>query len=110
MKTRRSPKICLAAIAMLLALIAPRAARAAKLGDVIRDVQPKMVKIYGAGGIRGLEAYQSGFLISAEGHVLTVYSYVLDSDTITVTLNDGRKFDAKLLGADPRLDVAVLKL
>jgi serine protease Do len=84
--------------------------RAAKLADVIHSVQPKMVKIYGAGGIRGLEAYQSGFLISGEGHVVTVFSYVLDSETITVTLDDGRKFEAKLLGADPRLDVAVLKI
>ena len=57
-----------------------------------------MVKIYGAGGLRGLEAYQTGFLISAEGHVLTVLSYVLDTDVITVTLDDGRKFEAQIAG------------
>src|SRR5262249_49911085 len=99
----------------VLALVALAAfvavpARAAKLADGIRDAPRKTVKIYGAGGIRGLESYQSGFLISAQGHVLTVFSYVLDSDTVTVTLDDGRKFDAKLLGADPRLDLAVLKV
>ena len=33
-----------------------------------------------------LEAYQSGFLISPQGHVLTAWSYVLDTDYITVTL------------------------
>ena len=77
---------------------------------MIREAQRKTVKIYGAGGLRGLEAYQSGFLISADGYVLTVFSHVLDSDTITVTLDDGRKFEAKLLGADPRLEVAVLKI
>jgi len=77
---------------------------------VIRDVQPKIVKIYGAGGFRGLEPYQSGFLISPEGHVLTVWSYVLDTDYITATLDDGRKFEAKLLGADPRLEMALLKI
>ena len=49
-------------------------------------------------------------LISAEGHVLTVWSYVLDTDYISVTLDDGRKFEAKLLGADPRLELAVLKI
>ena len=49
----------------------------------IDRVQPKLVKIYGAGGFRGLEAYQSGFLISSEGHVLTVWSYVLDTDAPT---------------------------
>jgi serine protease Do len=42
--------------------------------------------------------------------VLTVLSYVLDSDKITVTLSDGRRYDARLLGADPRLEVAVLKI
>ena len=77
---------------------------------IVDGVQPKMVKIYGAGGLKGLESYQTGMLISAEGHVLTVWSYVLDSDVITVTLHDGRKFEAKLLGADPRLEIAVLKI
>ncbi|HEY2825961.1 MAG TPA: S1C family serine protease, partial [Pirellulales bacterium] len=81
-----------------------------KTVDVIRDAQRKTVKIYGAGGVRGLDAYQSGCLISPDGYVLTIFSHVLDSDTITVTLDDGRKFEAKLVGADPRLDVAVLKV
>ena len=76
----------------------------------IDQVQPRIVKIYGAGGFRGMEAYQSGFLISPEGHVLTVWSYVLDTEYLSVTLDDGRKFEAKLLGADPRLEVAVLKI
>ena len=78
--------------------------------DVISRVQPKLVKIYGAGGFRGLEAYQSGLLISPQGHVLTAWSHVLDTDYITATLDDGRKFEARLLGADPRLEVAVLKI
>ena len=76
----------------------------------IASVQPKLVKIYGAGGFRGLEAYQSGMLISAEGHVLTAFSYVLDSDAITVVLSDGRRFSARLLGADPRIEVALLTI
>ncbi|HEX4128559.1 MAG TPA: S1C family serine protease [Pirellulales bacterium] len=76
----------------------------------IESVQPKVVKIYGAGGYRGMEPYQSGFLISAEGHVLTVWSYVLDTDYLSVTLNNGQKFDAKLLAADPRFELAVLKI
>jgi S1-C subfamily serine protease len=78
--------------------------------DVIDGVQPKIVKIYGAGGIRGLEAYQSGFLISPEGHILTVWSYVLDTDVVSVTLDDGRRYQATLLGADPRLEIALLKI
>lgn len=83
---------------------------AAPLTTVIGQTQPKQVKIYGAGGYRGLEAYQSGSLISPTGHVLTIWSYVLDTDYITVTLHDGRKFEGKLLAADPRLEIAVLKI
>ena len=70
--------------------------------DAIDQAQTKMVKIYGAGGFRSLESYQSGMLISAQGHILTVLSHALDTDYISVTLSDGRKFEAKLLGADPR--------
>ncbi len=78
--------------------------------DVIETIQPKIVKIYGAGGVRGLEAYQSGFLVSEEGHILTAWSTVLDTDFVTVTLDDGRKFDAEFLGHDPRIEIALLKI
>ncbi|MBP87298.1 MAG: serine protease [Planctomycetaceae bacterium] len=78
--------------------------------STVGSVQPKMVKLYGAGGLRGLEAYQSGLLISADGHILTVWSYVLDTDEVTVVLNDGRRFAAEILGSDPRLEIAVLKV
>jgi len=97
-------------LVFLLLAFAAVDVRAASLAEVIDTTQPKMVKIYGAGGFNRLEAYQSGFLISAEGHIATAWSYVLDTDYITVTLNDGRRFEAKLLGADPRLELAVLKI
>jgi S1-C subfamily serine protease len=82
----------------------------ASILDAIDRVQPKMVKLYGAGGFRGMEAYQSGILVSPTGHILTVYSHVLDTDYLTAVLADGRKFEAKLLGADPRLEAALLKI
>ena len=88
----------------------PEAVAAGRIAATIEQVQPKMVKIYGAGGFRGLEEYQSGMLISEHGHILTVWSHVLDTDEITVVLYDGRRFQAKLLGADPRLEIAVLKI
>ena len=102
-------------MAAICAVLVAASARAAAPGDAaardtIDQAQAKMVKIYGAGGFRSLEAYQSGMLISAQGHILTVLSHALDTDYISVTLADGRKFEAKLLGADPALDVAVLKI
>jgi len=78
--------------------------------DTIEYVLPKMVKIFGAGGLKGLAAYGTGFLVSGEGHVVTVWSHVLDPDEVTVVLNDGRRFPARVLGAEPGLDLAVLKL
>ena len=99
------------AVACLLAgaSVARASDGAASFADVARQVQPKVVKIYGAGGIRGLEAYQSGILISGKGHVLTVWSYVLDTDEVTVVLDDGRRFTAKHVAADPLTEIAVLK-
>lgn len=108
----RSTRCVLAAVVLVggwLTVAAP-AADPTSFADVVDDVQPKMVKIFGAGGLRGLQAYQSGFLISPEGHVLTAWSYVLDTDLITVTLADGRRMQGQLVGADPRIEIAVLKV
>jgi serine protease Do len=77
--------------------------------DVAAEVQPKMVKIFGAGGAALLEGHQSGFLVSDQGHILTAWSYVLDEDTVTVVLADGQRVDARLVAADPRTEVALLK-
>ena len=95
---------------LLFSLLFASTPAVASISEVIDQTQPKMVKIYGAGGFRGMEAYQSGVLVSPNGDVLTAFSHVLDTDYITVVSADGRKFEAKLVGADPRLEVAVLKI
>src|SRR5580693_9409630 len=76
----------------------------------IDHVSRRVVKIFGAGGIRGLYAYSTGFLVSPGGHLVTVWSHVLDDQSVTVVLHDGRKFEGKILGAEPQLDLAVLKI
>ncbi len=52
----------------------------------------------------------SGFIISNDGFVLTNAHVVEGADEVTVTLTDRREFKAKVLGADRRSDVALLKL
>jgi serine protease Do len=52
----------------------------------------------------------SGFIVSADGVVLTNAHVVDGADEVIVTLNDKREFKAKILGADKRSDVAVLKI
>ena len=109
----RQPSCLIAALFALCAVTlfpSGRCAAQSSLSEIVAQTQPKIVKIFGAGGLRGLEAYQSGFLISGEGHILTVLSYVLDSDVVTVYLNDGHKLPAEVLGMDPRSEIAVLKI
>lgn len=81
----------------------------APLGKWVRDAQKRVVKIYGAGGLKGLEAYQSGFLVSPEGHIATAWSYVLDVEPV-VLLDDGRRYESKIVGFEPSLELAVLKI
>ena len=52
----------------------------------------------------------SGFIISSDGYVLTNHHVVKDADEIIVKLSDRRELEAKLVGSDPRTDVALLKL
>ncbi|WP_425398441.1 S1C family serine protease [Aeoliella sp.] len=87
-----------------------RAEGLGSFAEVNRYAQERSVKIYGVGGLRQLEAYQSGVLVSAEGHIATVASLVLDDDTVTVLLSTGQRLEASVVGVDPLLDVAVLKL
>ena len=52
----------------------------------------------------------SGFIIRADGFILTNQHVVADADTIRVRLKDGRTFPAKLVGSDDKSDIAVLKI
>jgi serine protease Do len=52
----------------------------------------------------------SGFVIAADGYVMTNAHVVDEADEVTVTLTDKREFKAKVIGLDRRTDVAVLKI
>lgn len=52
----------------------------------------------------------SGVLISNDGYVVTNNHVVAGAESLTVRLSDGRSLDAKVVGADPRSDIAVIKL
>jgi len=52
----------------------------------------------------------SGFIISADGYILTNNHLVREADKITVTLKDGRELAAETIGTDPQTDVAVIKV
>src|SRR5258706_4276736 len=52
----------------------------------------------------------SGFIFTKDGRILTNNHVIRDASDITVILNDKRKFKAKVIGADPSTDVAVIKI
>lgn len=52
----------------------------------------------------------SGFVIDAEGIIITNNHVIADADEITVNFSDGSKLDAELVGTDPKTDIAVLRV
>lgn len=71
---------------------------------------PRMPGAPGRGQQREAQSLGSGFIISEDGYVLTNNHVVADADEIIVRLPDRSELEAKLIGADPRSDVAVLKV
>lgn len=61
-------------------------------------------------GPRMAPSQGSGFIVSEDGYILTNEHVVRGASEITVRLTDRREFKASLVGADPRTDVAVIKI
>lgn len=59
---------------------------------------------------QAIEAAGSGFIINGNGTIVTNNHVVQGAKTITVTLSDGTRLPAKLIGRDPSTDIAVLKV
>ena len=71
---------------------------------------PQMPRAPGGGRQREAQSLGSGFIISADGYVLTNNHVIADADEIIVRLSDRSELEAKLVGTDPRSDVALLKV
>lgn len=56
------------------------------------------------------EGLGSGVIVSPDGYILTNNHVVEGADELEISLSDGRKFIAKLIGSDPKTDVAVVKV
>jgi serine protease Do len=65
----------------------------------LRNQQPQIAQGFG-----------SGVIISADGYIITNNHVIESAQNIKVILNDKREFEAKLVGADPSTDIALLKV
>ncbi|OFZ66711.1 MAG: protease Do [Betaproteobacteria bacterium RBG_16_56_24] len=72
--------------------------------DFFRRFAPQMPREHES------QSLGSGFVISADGYIMTNAHVVDSADKITVRLTDKREFRAKVIGADKRTDVALLKI
>src|SRR5262245_27859070 len=52
----------------------------------------------------------SGFVIDKDGYILTNRHVIEGADEVSVTFPDGKRYEAKIVGRDPRTDVALLKI
>ena len=65
---------------------------------------------YGQPQTREQRSGGSGVIISQDGYIVTNNHVIDNASTVEVTLNDKRKFDAKVIGTDPSTDIALLKI
>ena len=95
--------------------------------DVLEGIRPAVVSVYSSKTVReqipdffrsqgyqGREQKQrgmgSGVLVSSDGYIITNNHVVEGADELKVQLTDEREFTAKIIGTDPKTDVAVIKI
>lgn len=64
----------------------------------------------GEGPAREVHAAGSGFVVDAQGYIVTNNHVIDEADEIMVTFHDGTRLEAKLAGRDPKTDLALLKV
>ncbi|MEK6711146.1 MAG: trypsin-like peptidase domain-containing protein, partial [Nitrospinota bacterium] len=114
------PTALFVALAFLLpgpaAAAGGEACAAKPVPQIFKEASPSVVFISAVGidpfklSERVTSSVGSGFLIDAQGRILTNSHVVFRRSAIAVTLDDGKTFPAKLLGADPLLDLAVIQI
>ncbi|MBD0687334.1 serine peptidase [Pseudomonas sp. PSB18] len=80
------------------------------LREFLERGMPQQPRSPGGGRQREAQSLGSGFIISPDGYILTNNHVIADADEILVRLADRSELKAKLIGTDPRSDVALLKI
>ncbi len=74
------------------------------------DVNKRLVKLFGAGGFKGLPSYGTGILVSEKGDILTCNNHILSTSDLRVHLYDGRFYQARVIAREPELDLALVRI
>ncbi|MEI8242334.1 MAG: trypsin-like peptidase domain-containing protein [bacterium] len=87
---------------------------------IYRRVSPSVVSVANKALVRagffGFQVYEvpqgagSGLVWDREGHIISNYHVIHEADALTVTLPDGKSFDARVVGVAPDYDLAVLQI
>ena len=78
---------------------------------VVRQQVPEFLRQFNVkGGEQKQRGLGSGVIISTDGFIITNNHVVEEADELKVLLNDEREFTAKVIGTDPKTDVAVIKI
>ena len=95
--------------------------------DALEAIRPAVISVYSSKtireqvpeffrqrGVQGREQKQrgmgSGVIVSSDGYILTNNHVIEEADELKVLLGDEREFTAKVIGTDPKTDVAVIKI
>jgi serine protease Do len=97
--------------------------------DIVAKIRPSVVNISAIGGsdnrpaanlplnileeeeeLEPVSSLGSGFIISPDGYVVTNYHLIKDAEKIIVNLDAGQSLDAKIVGRDAKLELALLKI
>ena len=81
-----------------------------RVNKCVANITTKTVKSDGFFSESAAEGAGSGSVIDQVGHILTNYHVVEDARQVSVTLFDGKTYDAAFVGADPINDIAVIKI
>jgi serine protease Do len=77
---------------------------------VTTEVNKRLVKLFGAGGFKGLPHYGTGILVSDKGHILTCNNHILSTTDLRVHVYDGRFYQARVVAREPELDLALVRI
>jgi serine protease Do len=80
------------------------------ISTTVSQRQAPMFPFFGGPSERQAQGMGSGVIVSTDGYILTNNHVVAEAKQIKVTVSDKREFDAKVVGTDPKSDLAVIKI